>query len=87
MGADPVRLGARTIFSTGTPVALPRPRMHYQLYYSTRASIADMHDAPQGLHDFLRGYYHHKSADWAGNKPSPLGAWLRRNWRSRRPIT
>ena len=29
-----------------------------------------MHRAPQGVHDFLRGYYHHKSADWKANKPS-----------------
>jgi hypothetical protein len=25
--------------------------------------------APQGLHAFLRAYYHHKSADWPGNEP------------------
>jgi pimeloyl-ACP methyl ester carboxylesterase len=31
-----------------------------------------MRDAPQGLHDFLRAYYHVKSADWAGNQPHPL---------------
>jgi pimeloyl-ACP methyl ester carboxylesterase len=55
--------------------ALPRPRKHYQWYYSTRAANADMHHAPQGVHDFLRAYYHHKSADWAGNKPYPLAAW------------
>lgn len=55
--------------------ALPRPRKHYQWYYSTREANADMHGAPQGLHDFLRGYYHHKSADWAGNRPYPLRAW------------
>jgi pimeloyl-ACP methyl ester carboxylesterase len=29
----------------------------------------------QGLHDFLRAYYHHKSADWKGNKPYPLQSW------------
>ncbi len=27
---------------------------------------------PQGVHDFLRAYYHMKSADWAANKPFPL---------------
>ena len=31
-----------------------------------------MRDAPQGLHDFLRAYYHVKSADWPGNQPHPL---------------
>jgi pimeloyl-ACP methyl ester carboxylesterase len=55
--------------------ALPRPRKHYQWYYSTRAADADMHRAPQGVHDFLRAYYHHKSANWKDNKPYPLQSW------------
>ncbi|MBH5400434.1 alpha/beta fold hydrolase [Bradyrhizobium sp. CNPSo 4010] len=55
--------------------ALPRPRKHYQWYYSTREANADMHRASQGVHDFLRAYYHHKSADWTDNKPYPLRAW------------
>jgi pimeloyl-ACP methyl ester carboxylesterase len=55
--------------------ALPRPRKHYQWYYSTREANADMHRAPQGVHDFLRAYYHHKSADWKDNKPYPLKGW------------
>jgi pimeloyl-ACP methyl ester carboxylesterase len=55
--------------------ALPRPRKHYQWYYSTREANTDMTHAPQGVHDFLRAYYHHKSADWPGNKPYPLESW------------
>ncbi len=55
--------------------ALPRPRKHYHWYYSTREANADMHRAPQGVHDFLRAYYHHKSADWKDNKPYPLKGW------------
>ncbi|HEV7634563.1 MAG TPA: alpha/beta hydrolase [Bradyrhizobium sp.] len=55
--------------------ALPRPRKHYQWYYSTRQANADMHRAPQGVHDFLRAYYHHKSADWKDNAPYPLKSW------------
>src|ERR1700731_3891919 len=55
--------------------ALPRPRKHYQWYYSTRQADADMHHAPQGVHDFLRAYYHHKSADWKANSPFPLKSW------------
>ena len=55
--------------------ALPRPRKRYQWYYSTREANADMHRAPQGVHDFLRAYYHHKSADWKDNKPYPLTSW------------
>jgi len=54
---------------------LPRPRKHYQWYYSTREANGDMVNAPQGLHEFLRAYYHHKSADWKDNQPYPLRAW------------
>jgi len=55
--------------------ALPRPRKHYHWYYSTREANADMWHAPQGVHDFLRAYYHHKSADWKDNQPYPLTSW------------
>jgi pimeloyl-ACP methyl ester carboxylesterase len=55
--------------------ALARPRKHYQWYYSTRAADADMRDCRQGIHDFLRAYYHMKSADWPANKPFRLAAW------------
>jgi pimeloyl-ACP methyl ester carboxylesterase len=27
------------------------------------------------VHDFLRAYYHYKSADWKDNKPYPLQSW------------
>ena len=57
--------------------ALPRPRKHYQWYYSTRAGQRrHVARAPQGVHDFLRAYYHHKSADWKANKPYPLKGWI-----------
>jgi pimeloyl-ACP methyl ester carboxylesterase len=55
--------------------ALPRPRKHYQWYYSERAANADMWHPPQGLHAFLRAYYHMKSADWPGNRPHRLAGW------------
>jgi len=55
--------------------ALDRPRKHYQWYYSTRPANDDMRNCPQGVHAFLRAYYHHKSADWLGNQPFPLTAW------------
>jgi pimeloyl-ACP methyl ester carboxylesterase len=55
--------------------ALPRPRKHYQWYYSTREANGEMTGAPQGVHDFLRAYYHHKSADWKANQPYPLQSW------------
>jgi pimeloyl-ACP methyl ester carboxylesterase len=55
--------------------ALARPRKHYQWYYSTREADADMAECAQGVHTFLRAYYHVKSADWKDNKPRELGGW------------
>jgi pimeloyl-ACP methyl ester carboxylesterase len=55
---------------------LPRPRKHYQWYYSTRPANADMMQCRQGVHDFLRAYYHHKSADWRQNRPFKLQGWV-----------
>jgi pimeloyl-ACP methyl ester carboxylesterase len=55
--------------------ALAEPRKHYQWYYATPPANADMMNAPQGLHAFLRAYYHHKSADWPGNTPHELSGW------------
>jgi pimeloyl-ACP methyl ester carboxylesterase len=54
--------------------ALTPPRKHYQTYYTTREANANMWKPPQGLHAFLRAYYHAKSADWPGNTPHPLKA-------------
>ena len=51
---------------------LDPPRKHYQWYYSTRQANPDMHHCPQGVHAFLRAYYHYKSADWTRNNPVPL---------------
>ncbi len=56
-------------------VGLERSRKHYQLYYCTRSADSDMRHAAQGIHDFLRAYYHHKSADWEQNQPHPLSGW------------
>ncbi|MGD9882229.1 MAG: alpha/beta fold hydrolase [Reyranella sp.] len=55
---------------------LARPRKHYQWYYSTRPANTNLWHASQGVHDFLRAYYHHKSADWKANKPFPLKGWI-----------
>ena len=55
--------------------ALPRPRKHYWWYYSTRPANDDMWRCSQGVHDFLRAYYYHKSANWKDNKPFPLKSW------------
>jgi pimeloyl-ACP methyl ester carboxylesterase len=73
--ADVARLDAQL-------AALQPPRRHYQHYYSLPQADADMRHCAQGIHAFLRAYYHHKSADWAGNQPfelaSPHGAELGR---------
>ena len=53
---------------------LPQPRKHYQTYYTTRDANENMWHPPQGIHNFLRAYYHAKSADWAANKPFPLAS-------------
>lgn len=55
--------------------ALPRPRRHYQRHYATREANAEMWHCPQGVHAFLRAYFHMKSADWPGNRPFELGGW------------
>jgi pimeloyl-ACP methyl ester carboxylesterase len=55
--------------------ALVRPRKHYQRYYTTRQADDDMRNGAQGLHDFLRAYFHVKSGDWPGNEPFPLSGW------------
>lgn len=49
---------------------LPEPRKHYKWYYSTAAANAEM-SSPKGLKEFLRGYFHLKSAD-APNDPHSL---------------
>ena len=55
--------------------ALPRPRKHYQWYFSSRPAEAQMLHCRQGVHDFLRAYFHHKSADWKENRPHRLASW------------
>jgi len=55
--------------------SLPRPRKHYQWYYSEPQAEDNMLQCRQGLHDFLRAYYHYKSADWTENQPLPLADW------------
>jgi pimeloyl-ACP methyl ester carboxylesterase len=62
----------------GLPEALAvlsTPRQHYRWYFSTREANADMWNCPQGVHDFLRAYFHFKSGDWPGNDPRPLESW------------
>ena len=60
--------------------ALTPPRKHYQRYYTTREANENMWHASQGLHAFLRAYYHMKSADWPQNHPAPLAARTAGEW-------
>jgi pimeloyl-ACP methyl ester carboxylesterase len=49
-------------------------REHYQWYYSTPRAARDMDSPPQGMHDFLRAYFHVKSGDWRANQPYDMGS-------------
>jgi len=59
---------------------LSPPRKHYQRYYQTADANENMWHPKQGLHDFLRAYYHAKSADWPNNRPGPLAARTASEW-------
>jgi pimeloyl-ACP methyl ester carboxylesterase len=59
---------------------LSPPRKHYQRYYSTREANDNMWHAPQGVHAFMRAYYHMKSADWKRNQPHALAARTAAEW-------
>ena len=52
---------------------LDPPRRHYTHFFGLPHANTDMLRAPQGLAAFLRGYFHVKSGDFAGNAPVPLG--------------
>src|SRR6185295_11154420 len=54
---------------------LERPRKHYQHYYQLREANENMWKAAQGIHAFMRGYYHVKSADWKQNQPFRLAGF------------
>lgn len=54
---------------------LPQPRKHYKWYYSIETANQEMTEPKDGLHEFLRGYFYLKSADWSGNDPRPLSTW------------
>ena len=60
--------------------ALSRPRKHYQRYYTTREANPNMWHAAQGLGNFIRAYYHHKSADWKQNQPFRLAGRTAEEW-------
>ena len=73
-GAPSEPAGAAADMDAGL-ASLDPPRRHYRRFYATREANDDLWRAPQGVHDFLRAYYHMKSADWRGNRPEPLREW------------
>ena len=73
-----VNTGTETIYDE--LAALKPPRKHYQRYYQTREANDNMWHAPQGVHAFMRAYYHMKSADWKQNRPAPLAARTASEW-------
>lgn len=62
---DPNHKPSRHLLNDQLAILDP-PRKHYTMYYSTREANADMSD-PDGLHTFLRTYFHVKSGDWGPN--------------------
>jgi pimeloyl-ACP methyl ester carboxylesterase len=72
--ASPVQPNTENQKLAAALAALDPPREYYQQYLSTREANDDMWHPPQGLHAFLRAFFHVKSADWPGNKPHPLKA-------------
>ena len=72
----PVASSPSSVFEDLTK--LDPPLKHYQQYYRTREANNNMWRAPQGVHAFLRAYYHFKSADWKQNRPFKLTAFTAR---------
>ena len=74
---NPAPAASRDVFSAEIRAffaSLDPPRKHYVPYCASPQANDDMLQAPQGLHAFLRAYFHTKSADWAENDPHPLSA-------------
>jgi pimeloyl-ACP methyl ester carboxylesterase len=56
------------------------PRKYYQHYFATEEANKNMWQAEQGLKQFLRAYYHMKSADWLENSPFKLKGLIASEW-------
>ena len=59
---------------------LKPPRKYYMRYYATEPANENIWHPTQGLRDFLRAYYHVKSADWAPNQPFRLSGLTASEW-------
>ena len=95
MMSSPLRGGVDSLpFNTANVTAVPAqpnrihddlarltpPRKYYMKYYTTAPANENMWHAKQGLHNFLRAYYHMKSADWVANQPFPLKSLTASEW-------
>ena len=66
-------VGASRAVAESTPRSrAPRPEALPVVLHDARGRRATCTLPRRALHDFLRAYYHYKSADWKGNKPYPL---------------
>ena len=80
-GAPALPLGPQAGDSTAVSrvlaelATLPQPRKHYWTYFAGAEANEDMWHAPQGVHAFLRAYFHMKSGGWRDNDPFPLAGW------------
>ncbi|KAI0105689.1 Alpha/Beta hydrolase protein [Nemania sp. FL0031] len=72
LGAEPVKA---KVDIQAELAKLSPPRKHYKWYNSTPEAAPEWDNPSQGLYKFLRGYFHLKSANWAGNSPHPLSEW------------
>lgn len=71
---EPPQPAAAPVNEAEQLAGLAPPRKHYQTYYTTKEANENMWHPQQGIHNFLRAYYHMKSADWPNNKPFALAS-------------
>ena len=72
-GAPPVQANTDNQKLAAALAALSPPRMSYQQYLGTREADHDLSHPPEGLHAFLRTFFHVKSADWLARKVEYAG--------------
>ena len=71
--------GSDEVDIAGELARLERPRKHYQHYYRTPEANSDIMGSKDGVSNFIRAYYPHKSADWKENQPFRLSSWTARD--------
>lgn len=66
---------------------LQPPRKHYKWDNANSHAAEEWDNPPNGLHSFLRGYFHLKSAAWRHNQPHPFNLGRRKNSPNCQPTT